>query len=655
MALKLGELYTVFTADDGPLQRGFDRAKTGMGKMKDHAERAGPLAGAALAAGIGAGLMGGMDLDAARGRLSAQLGDPELAARVGAAAGDVYGRGFGQSATEAMDAARAVMQSGLLDPDADAAVIEDITAKAMTLANTFDMDVTQATRAAGQMIKTGLAGDAAEAMDLLTRGAQLTGDQAGDLTDTFSEYGTQFRKLGLDGAEAMGLMVQGVKAGARDIDTVADALKEFAIRGADGSKASAEGFALIGLNAEKMTAKIAAGGPAARDALGEVLERIQAMKDPTEREAAAVALFGTKAEDLQAALGGLDLDTAAAGLGDVAGASDKAGKALEETASQKLASFKREVQAALVDKLAAAIPMIEKTFGWLSENSGWITPLATGLGIFAAAIYGIVTAMKIWTVVQTIMNLTLWTSPITWIVLGVVALVAAIVYLATQTQFFQTIWEGLGAALKWVIDWIVDGWKWAIDKVVGAGKLWWKVFSGVYGSIIDGAKKAINWVGDKISWFVGFVKSLPGKIGRAASGLFDSFKDSFRGAINWIIGKWNGLSFTIPSVSIPGLGSIGGATLSTPDIPYLAKGGNITGAGLAVVGDAGPELLKLPKGAQVQPLTGRDRASAGDPGAVEATLKGVFRISGGDLVAVLREQVRLKGRGNVQSALGATA
>ncbi|MEK8108654.1 phage tail tape measure protein [Micromonospora sp. M12] len=139
-------------------------------------------------------------------------------------------------------------------------------------------------------------------MDILTRAFQETGDQAGDLLDTYSEYSVQFAKLGLDGKEATGLLIQGLKAGARDVDTVADSIKEFSIRAIDGSESSADGFKALGLNAKTMTAQIASGGAGAQKGLDVVLDRLRAMKDPVERDAAAVALFGTKAEDMGQAL-----------------------------------------------------------------------------------------------------------------------------------------------------------------------------------------------------------------------------------------------------------------------------------------------------------------------------------------------------------------
>jgi len=77
------------------------------------------------------------------------------------------------------------------------------------------------------------------------------------------------------------------------------------------------------------------------------------------------------------------------------------------------------------------------------------------------------------------------------------------------------------------------------------------------------------------------------------------------------------LSGTLPSVDthIPGIGKVGGWTLNTPDIPLLAAGGIITRGGAAVVGERGPEMLTLPRGAAVQPLSlpsGAAGAAAGD-------------------------------------------
>jgi hypothetical protein len=53
-----------------------------------------------------------------------------------------------------------------------------------------------------------------------------------------------------------------------------------------------------------------------------------------------------------------------------------------------------------------------------------------------------------------------------------------------------------------------------------------------------------------------------------------------------------------------------GRSFGVPQIPYLAKGGHILGAGWAMVGERGPEALHLGAGATVAPLT---RGGMGGP------------------------------------------
>jgi hypothetical protein len=159
-------------------------------------------------------------------------------------------------------------------------------------------------------------------------------------------------------------MNQGLQAGARDADTVADSLKEFAIRAKDGSKSTVEGFTAIGLNADKMQQIFTKGGPGAAAGLDQVLDRLRAMEDPVKRDAAAVALFGTKSEDMQAALLALDPTTAVQGLGDLAGAADRAGKTLNDNAKTRLTSFVRTLRTNVVEYLGTTvIPKLEEWGG----------------------------------------------------------------------------------------------------------------------------------------------------------------------------------------------------------------------------------------------------------------------------------------------------
>lgn len=305
------------------------------------AKVAGVAAGALLVKGIGDAIG---QLNAAS-KLQAQLGSTsKVAAAHGKIAGKLYGSGVSDSFQSAADAIKAVVQAGLAPPGTTNAQLQKIATKASDVATVFDQDLGGVTNAVGQFMRTGLAKNAGQAFDLITRGFQSGADKGGDFLDTINEYGTQFRKAGLDGRTAIGLLNQAIRAGARDSDVAADAIKEFSIRAVDGSKSTATGFKALGLNADSMAAKFAKGGKSANGVLDLTLDRLRRIKDPVKQSQIAVQLFGTQAEDLGAALLAMDPSKAAAGLGKVGGAADRMGKTMRSGPTHEIEVFTRSVQ-----------------------------------------------------------------------------------------------------------------------------------------------------------------------------------------------------------------------------------------------------------------------------------------------------------------------
>ncbi len=124
-------------------------------------------------------------------------------------------------------------------------------------------------------------------------------------------------------------------------------------------------------------------------------------------------------------------------------------------------------------------------------------------------------------------------------------------------EFFSNIWDAICKALE------------------GFGKIFGEIFEGIkkvvlgiWDGIVDGIKKAINFIIEGINAFI-------------------------RGLNKIKIPDW-----------VPG---VGGKGLNIKEIPLLAAGGEITQKGHAIVGEAGPELLELPQGAKVKPLSLVDR------------------------------------------------
>jgi len=292
-----------------------------------------------------------------------------------------------------------------------------------------------------------------------------------------------------------------------------------------------------------------------------------------------------------------------------------------------------------------SVPILEMLIGFLPHIGTWIGQLVTKITEFStwaatnadtirawlevlvplAAIFGgIVLGIKAWITVQTILNVVMSLNPIGLIVIAIAALIAIIVLIATKTQFFQTIWAAVWGFFKMIGAWfagpfaeffvmvwnkIVSGAKWVWDKVSAYFGFWFGMLATVKGWV-TGAK---DWVVAKFNQVVDFVRALPDRIASAASGMWDGVKNAFRSAINWIIDRWNDLSFSLPSVDIPGLGSIGGGTLSTPNIGRLASGGHMTPGRTYLTGENGIEAITAGRAGGYVHSAGDTAAMMGPP------------------------------------------
>lgn len=592
--MNIGELVAILRIDDSELGPGVSRAEERMNRMGAAAGVAGAAAGAALGAGLSVAMTNAIELDSAQAKLEAQLGGAgAVSERAGAVAGQLYASAYGENMSEVNEAVRMVMTGVAGMADASAADLQRVTGQVMSLSQAFDQDLGETTRAVDQMLRTGLAPSAEAALDILARGFQTGVNEGGDLLEVMSEYGTVLRDVGLDGQTAMGLMSQGLQAGARDADTVADALKEFAIRAQDGSTASAEGFAAIGLSAEEMTRQVAAGGPGAAAALDTVLDRLRGMEDPVERNAAAVALFGTKAEDLGDALFSLDPSSAVAALGDVTGAAATLDATIGDTAANKVTAMQRgweQWSASLIATegpmgtaaagVAAFGPAAIGMAGSLAMIGMAIGPMLVQLGALA---WSAVTTAASWAwsmlsmagnaamaVGRVIVSLVLWAA--TTVAQGAVALGSMIATGAAYVLQWVIMAAGATAraavmAASWLIAMGPVGW--VIAAVVGLVALIIANWDTVKAWTIAVWSAVSAWVGQKWAELCGFVergvakarlyiewfKALPILIGRWFGGMVDAGSAKINELLGWLGG--------IPGRALAFLGGLGGLLVSS--------------------------------------------------------------------------------------------
>lgn len=158
------------------------------------------------------------------------------------------------------------------------------------------IDVPQALKGASAAAKSfGLSGW--DATRLVEQGFQRMDARGDDWAESLQEYSPFFKRLGLDGQQALNLVATGIEHGARNTDIMSDAFKEFSLRVVDGSVLSRGAIADLGLDVDRTMAAFGKGGPEARAALDAVVDKINAIQDPVERNRIGVALMGTQWED----------------------------------------------------------------------------------------------------------------------------------------------------------------------------------------------------------------------------------------------------------------------------------------------------------------------------------------------------------------------
>lgn len=293
--------------------------------------------------------------DAARsaGMLQAQLGVSKTEAEAFKGVGiDVYTSNWGDSLAETTNAV-GLVQQGLSGLGSSKSELQGLTESTFILRDAFGIDLPESVDAVRQMTQNfGISGE--RSMDLIAAGAQRGANVSGDLADSLTEYSPYFAELGLSAEQAMGTFVAGTQNGIRNTDLLADSVKEFSIRAVDGSDSTAKGFKAAGLDADKMGAAIAKGGPAAEEAFGKTLAGLESIKDPRKREMAGVALFGTQYEDLGPKML-TSLQQGTKGMKDVEGSTKRAGDAMSDNLGSKISGVTRKLNTMVSGQFGAGI------------------------------------------------------------------------------------------------------------------------------------------------------------------------------------------------------------------------------------------------------------------------------------------------------------
>lgn len=154
------------------------------------------------------------------------------------------------------------------------------------------------------------------------------------------------------------------------------------------------------------------------------------------------------------------------------------------------------------------------------------------------------------------------------------------------TGALELIWNLIQLSLLSRVMDVVKSFATAFRSAISAPFNWMKTFIN---TILDTVTSRAKSFATK---FVGAFRSIPNGIKSILNKIIDAFNGMIRGL--------NRFRISIPDW-VPGLGGKS-FSINIPTIPALAKGGNIERSGRVLVGEAGPEILDLPRGARVTPL-----------------------------------------------------
>ncbi|OXS67523.1 hypothetical protein B1B04_22285 [Lysinibacillus sp. KCTC 33748] len=452
--------------------------------FKTVAMGAGALGAAGVAAfGVGVG-KSILDMGSSLDMLQAQTGATAEQMEVyGSAAKEVFNKGYGENIDEVTNALARVKQNM---KNIDNGELSNVTSKAMLLGKTFDSDVNEVTRGTNNMMEAfGISAD--KAFDLFTAGGQRGLNFSNEMFDNVAEYSSLFGNMGYSAEEYFGIMERGSKAGVYNLDYVNDVMKEFQIRVKDGSKSTDETMSAMSKSTFDLWESFNRGEATVAEVASAVTAELQGMDDQVTANQLAVSLFGTKWEDLESGAMYAMLGSKEA-MKDFEGATDAASSKVEGSLKNRLVSSWRELQTGIADvvngagaqeflqsvadkadELVPAIQgVVEKAFEFgntVRENWGPIKEtligvstavgvVATGMGALkvistvSTMISSFRTAMGLATAGQWAMNSAMLASPLTWVVVGIAAVVAAGVLLYRNWDTVKNGWETAWNAIK---------------------------------------------------------------------------------------------------------------------------------------------------------------------------------------------------------------
>ena len=349
---------------DGVLE-GFDTLTEGIGISASTLAKAGLVAG--ITAIGSAAVKMASDVESSINKFSAQTGIAgEELDKYQTMMEEIYAGNYGESFEDVANAVSSIKQQF---DDIDDESLQSLTEGALTLRDTFDMDLNESLRGMDQlMTQFGLSAE--EAMDLMASGAQNGLNYTDELGDNISEYAGKFAQAGYSAKDYFQLLKNGTQGGAYNLDKVNDAINEITTRLADGT--IEESLDMYSEKTKEVFKQWQNGEATQKEVIDSIVEDIRNCTNEQDKLTMSATAFGTMGEDANAKFVE-SLTSVGDTFNDVNGTMEEVEGTMSGGVNAQIEALKRNVEMLLVPIGELLLPILNVLIGALAEIIGVIS------------------------------------------------------------------------------------------------------------------------------------------------------------------------------------------------------------------------------------------------------------------------------------------
>lgn len=204
---------------------------------------------------------------------------------------DVYKNNYGENMQDVASVIAVVKQNM---QDLNKQDLKKTTESAITLRDTFDMDVKESIRGANALMEH-MNVSATEAFDLIAKGAQKGLNKTDELGDNLAEYAQIWGQAGFSAEQMFAILDNGLNAGAYNLDKVNDFVKEFTISLSDGR--IEENIGKFSLNTQQLFTQLQEGNVTASEVFQSIINDLGNMTNQQEALTLASTVWSAVGED----------------------------------------------------------------------------------------------------------------------------------------------------------------------------------------------------------------------------------------------------------------------------------------------------------------------------------------------------------------------